>query len=1743
MPIYEYQGQQYDIATEDHAEAKAKILSYLDKQSAPKTPASTEPDLASNPMGEDFGSAIMAEAGPKKGKSIFERGVKMEPPTVDYQKNLETMRRSGSPESVMFNPGRQLEAVDTQIARYKIRQEAAKQKAAEKAAQERSALEQRNEEEGYSPVDLAKDVGVGLVGKGGTGLAQSVAGLGDIATGWIPGDENINPLQIGQWGKMMDKLGVDFDASNKFLTGLQSPRMQLQLGNVEKAEGFFGTIKELGVNPLALLDTVTSSLPSIVASGKIGGEALRLWMSKASVEAAERGLVGKAAEEYIRNRALTAATLAAHAAEGTLSAGSIAEQARAQGMDWSEYIAPALAAGVGTALIGYGAGKVGAKLGIGDVETDIAARTAGLKGMGVTKGPALTGFFKEIAKEGFLEEMPQSAQEQIFSNVATGRPWDEGVDKAAAQGLMAGLATAGGHNAVITALKQNAVQTEPMGAPTTERQKQQERIEPTFESTLEPTTTQQAQQEQIEPTLEPEVPPALSEEGTTDVGQPVSETSGISPELAGEPNQAVPAGGVAGPTTNGMVSAGENVGRVEEGAGTQQPALTFTTAKGSVYVVSEDGKTSRTKNSEGRGQGTTYEPHTAMYVQPGDHTNILSDMRSGMGANSVRLGYIDNNTFHPIENVADIPEGAQAFVGVFNKKKGTPVGLYPALTTPELGFHPVEKLYTPDGMSNTHIGNAIVDIQPVQQAALTQQPTQQGAPVGTQTPQAVQTKTQKQKAAPAGIAEQEQEQKELENTLATVREIFRKSQASTKFKNRGLKQRALEKMNPDALMVWIKSNWNGATKIQREGMARLPSIEYLGTWTRDLGLPHILEASELMTAMLGKQKVLAEETEQLVHMLQKAFAEDPTLQDKLSELAYVSTNIEVDPSDPNATKRIKELDDDYEALGEKGQMLYKMTKQFGIDRANLYLQLLQQNIDDLQIDEEEKKNLMTVLRKQYETSSRITPYFALVRDDGDYWLSVGEGDKKEFYIYTNMQDRDADQARIIKERGISKDDTKTGNSVESLRQATYEASSFLRAVFDAIDATPAENKQGTGEATARYKENLKDAVYQTYLNVMPEKSFRVMFKTRKGRAGYRTDLAQNIAATGVKMNGQLAKLEYAQKLRNLVDSAQSAIEGREDLQPFVDELRRRVDALLSPAQQNGWDVVAGLFGRLGFTYMLTGLSLPLIQPIALATSGLSILWGNYKTNPVKAGAALLNAFANIPQYGFTTKLPDGSERWHWPSLVNSKTLKGDELRAVRDLANSDVHESTLAREVWGYAANPTSSYVKEPGKEAEYYAARTMRGIDTVMGSPFHIMERWTREALFLAAYRLGRTDGLGHEEAVQKALHNVKETLGDYSKHAKPVWMQRGLGKMAFALKTFAVLITQQTLGNLIKAIPILNKEGKKEAITKFSGIMLTMSLFAGTSGAPLASVFYGMAAGLVMALGAGGDEDDEDAELRNMDSALWFRSVWLPKHIPDVKIMGVSAYDWMDRGVINAITGLDIASRIQVASNWGSDTARPSKTTADRLANAMIDIFGGAYYGMVKQFANAKDAFELGDTQKGLELATPKVVRDVLRGNRFEEEGVEFNRAPVLAPEEMKKLEIWGQRIGFTPDIVSTLQKEGIKGKNAFTEVQIERDRLLSKLEIAEINALKGGKKGEEAEKEYYRIEAEEIPKFNQKFPNSELTRANISKALRERENARFNAIAGVRGEKKQVNALAPLLERMENRLEERRKEMQPK
>ena len=143
---------------------------------------------------------------------------------------------------------------------------------------------------------------------------------------------------------------------------------------------------------------------------------------------------------------------------------------------------------------------------------------------------------------------------------------------------------------------------------------------------------------------------------------------------------------------------------------TTQDVTGFKTAKGSTYEVDAEGKTSRTKKSEGKGQGTTYAPHSALYLDTAAQENMMDDMRGGMGDTAIRLGYEQDGNFVSVADINEIPEGATPKVAVVNKAENKVVSVYDAQTKPAVGLHPVEKMYTEDGMSNTHVGNKITEV-------------------------------------------------------------------------------------------------------------------------------------------------------------------------------------------------------------------------------------------------------------------------------------------------------------------------------------------------------------------------------------------------------------------------------------------------------------------------------------------------------------------------------------------------------------------------------------------------------------------------------------------------------------------------------------------------------------------------------------------------------------------------------------------------------------------------------------------------------------------------------------------------------------------------------------------------------------------------------------------------------------------------------------------------------------------------
>jgi len=301
----------------------------------------------------------------------------------------------------------------------------------------------------------------GIAGDTLTGLKRGVeqmpgmlTGIADIAAAPFSAATGINrPFSRGadwfgektgfQPGKWAEEAGQEY-----------SPELQQQLRNVEEAKGFFPTIGAIAQNPRVAANLVAESLPSTIAGGLVARGAMGA-VAGAEKLAALRAAAGSA-DAAVANAAkaqlLKSGAIAGGIGEGAVTAG--------QQMAQTDYnVDPllaggtALAAGAITGAIGAGSGRlansaIGKKLGLSDLETSIAAGTLG---QNAGKAGAL-GYAKRIgagaAQEGLLEEAPQSYQEQVWQNIANGKPWNEGAAEAAAQGAVAGGLMGGGINAI-----------------------------------------------------------------------------------------------------------------------------------------------------------------------------------------------------------------------------------------------------------------------------------------------------------------------------------------------------------------------------------------------------------------------------------------------------------------------------------------------------------------------------------------------------------------------------------------------------------------------------------------------------------------------------------------------------------------------------------------------------------------------------------------------------------------------------------------------------------------------------------------------------------------------------------------------------------------------------------------------------------------------------------------------------------------------------------------------------------------------------------------------------------------------------------------------------------------------------------------------------------------------------------------------------------------------------------------------
>lgn len=939
---------------------------------------------------------------------------------------------------------------------------------------------------------------------------------------------------------------------------------------------------------------------------------------------------------------------------------------------------------------------------------------------------------------------------------------------------------------------------------------------------------------------------------------------------------------------------------------------------------------------------------------------------------------------------------------------------------------------------------------------------------------------------------------ELAKDVRIAKKKVAQSRMGTDAQAEGIKLMQLAR-DPGKVLEILKDLWTTASYTQRQVLVKLPTLDILADWAKDYGVPRIADIHRHVQEMNGMSVKFLEGAQQVIDGLRKVFKAHPQERPAVEALVYESTLAQYDPADPTLKVRSPELDADFNRLSKDSQNAYIMLRDYYENVHSMFRLLLDEQVNNLaEVSAEIKQNMMVMIRQAFETGDRIRPFFPLVRR-GDFWVSVGKGPNRQFYMFENMAKRDAFAKTL-------KGDVKTGNDVGELRRFTQDASTLLKGLFDAID-----NQDMTD---ADVKDGLKDAVYQIYLQTMPEQSFRKMFIHRKGISGFSTDLVRNTASTASRMATQLAKLKYAPILRNDLSAARSSIEGRPELTPFIQEAQRRVGAALSGVQGGLMDAVAGLANKVSYLWFMSSASSALIQPFSIYISGLPVLAANHGGNWLGAARELGKMVTHMNQYGVTRKNADGTLSYTSPSLANNTALPEDERRAVQAMTERGVQESTYASQVWGYARVPSANI--------DSIAGKGKRAADILIGGLMHNTERLTREAVYLASYRLGKKRGLSTEEAINQAVADTNEALSDYDVSNRPLWMQRGLGKIAFQFKMYPLHMLLLSATSFKRMLPFLNKEGKLAAAQKFFGLIGTSATLAGASGMMFFSPLMGLAGWIWKSLQ---DDDEWPEELKDKDFETWFRTVFLPEHFGDIKLGDVPLSDLIDRGPLNALTGWDISSRTSLNDLWGRDM-KEMKTARESFTAWVIDTFGGPSVSLGLGMIDAYEAFAMGDYQKGIEKATPSAIRNLIIANKYADEGVKTARGSELIPKEaLTKGELFGQAIGFRPDRAAYAQAQAFKLTGIEQQVLNQRDTIMRKLNIAFKN---------ENDENFDKVLTDEVTKFNAKNPEYKIDAEDIKNSLKKQAQMRETAQAGVNITKKNARLMQEALDNVSEVLE---------
>ena len=851
---------------------------------------------------------------------------------------------------------------------------------------------------------------------------------------------------------------------------------------------------------------------------------------------------------------------------------------------------------------------------------------------------------------------------------------------------------------------------------------------------------------------------------------------------------------------------------------------------------------------------------------------------------------------------------------------------------------------------------------------------------------------------------------------------------------------------------------------------------------------------------------------------------DAKMQTKLANVMHLATINQYDPALQKNGNPL--LDGMYKQLDPDAKQIYKNVRDFYQSNYNAYKVLLQQNVKDSGVEGDEndintpKGRLAATLRNSFENEKIRGPYFPLMRY-GDYWLSFGKKDNREFYMFESAGQRDLflkqrmaqlnrkGDKRTFEQMIVDKD-VDIGNDANGMRKKVINSNEGLKQVLELI-----ENTDNLGDEAT--KKEMKDRVYQLHLMSLPDQSLRKQFIHRKdnGVAGFSGDALRNFINVGTRMAGQLARVQHGSKITNAISGAEAAIKGNPDkakLENIVKEVSTRAEAELNPPITDSvGEKLANAANKVSFVFLLTSVKSAANQMFSLLNFSLVTLGTRHGY-----GRALNELrkylFLGYGQLGVTKVDAKGNTTWHAPSIALSERAQSPaEKIAIMRMQELGIADMTRTYDLYGRKGAPSANYND------------TFNKITGYMGALFHHGERLSREITFMTSFRLSYAKTKDVEGSIQQAIKDTNDALFDYSGWNRPRALRSPAVRVMAQFKQFPMFVTLYFLRNgynMIKA----NSTGKerREAASMLFGTMFMTGLMAGAAG----SFGFSTIMGVAQAIRNMARDDDEEWPLEEDDLELWFRNVYLPKTFGDVNIMGMNLAEIIDSGVLNAATGYDVSSGISLNNIWFHDTP-DARNWKDGFDKFMVGLQGPAV-GVAKQVISSMDDFNAGDNLKGLEKWTPAFAKGTLTAIRYANEGVKTrDNLPIKEKEDFTNAQLFGQALGYRTTGLAQIMNNNFAIDQQKQKLERTRKDLIGKLDKA-VEA----DNDELIEKTMVEVDA-----FSDRYPTYQILQKDINESLKARRKRQNQAERGLYLDRRSEDFEA-LIERARRTMDEEEK-----